>query len=343
MADAAIRPPSLTTWSMHYERTPRFRRLKLGVRDSNGQLVMESIVETKASSILQFIHGLRGELHVNLGRRNVGVWALRSAATPGGASAGLRSAAQCLVKGRQQERQDRRLRQSRRTRPMLGRSFQHRVLLFFVCFSPGCQSFHVSLLLFTRHVEFSEIAENVISVALHPSFIDLLVVYRPWRIKIRSALAAGAPRNNKVAAKAPANAENKWQHIQDKIGIRSAGRGCGMSGVGTEMSAEPMEAVGISAVRFAKKGEFVTRTIAGEVVVVPVRGQIADLDAIYHFNDVGGFIWSLFDGKTSLRDIAEAVCEEFDGALQDSERDTLEFVGALQRIGIIEPLVDQDS
>src|ERR1700692_3577399 len=34
------------------------------VLHSSGKLVMESIVETKASSILQFIHGLRGELHV---------------------------------------------------------------------------------------------------------------------------------------------------------------------------------------------------------------------------------------------------------------------------------------
>jgi hypothetical protein len=36
----------------------------IAVLNSSGQLVMESIVETKASSILQVIHGLRGELHV---------------------------------------------------------------------------------------------------------------------------------------------------------------------------------------------------------------------------------------------------------------------------------------
>src|SRR5947208_14002399 len=43
----------------------------------------------------------------DLGRRDLGGLALRSAATPGGTSAGLRSAAQCLLKGRQQARQDR--------------------------------------------------------------------------------------------------------------------------------------------------------------------------------------------------------------------------------------------
>ena len=32
----------------------------IAVRNGSGELVMESIVETKSSTILQFIHGLRG-------------------------------------------------------------------------------------------------------------------------------------------------------------------------------------------------------------------------------------------------------------------------------------------
>src|SRR5215471_2805393 len=36
----------------------------IAVLNDGGKLVMESIVQTKASSILQLIHGLRGELHV---------------------------------------------------------------------------------------------------------------------------------------------------------------------------------------------------------------------------------------------------------------------------------------
>src|ERR1022692_1089721 len=48
-----------------------------------------------------------GRVACDLGRRDPGGLALRSAATPGDASAGLRSASQCLIKGRQQDRQDR--------------------------------------------------------------------------------------------------------------------------------------------------------------------------------------------------------------------------------------------
>jgi hypothetical protein len=44
----------------------------IAVLNGGGKLVMETIFETKASSILQFIHGLRGELHVTW---KEGTWA----------------------------------------------------------------------------------------------------------------------------------------------------------------------------------------------------------------------------------------------------------------------------
>ena len=44
----------------------------IAVLNDSGKLVMESIVETQASSILQFIHGLRGELYVTW---EEGTWA----------------------------------------------------------------------------------------------------------------------------------------------------------------------------------------------------------------------------------------------------------------------------
>ena len=37
----------------------------IAVRNTRGHVLMESIVETKASTILQFIHGVRGELEMD--------------------------------------------------------------------------------------------------------------------------------------------------------------------------------------------------------------------------------------------------------------------------------------
>ena len=46
--------------------------IAIAVLNEAGKLVMESILETKAATLLDFLHGLRGELHVTL---EEGTWA----------------------------------------------------------------------------------------------------------------------------------------------------------------------------------------------------------------------------------------------------------------------------
>ena len=46
--------------------------ISVAVRDSRGNLVMEAILGTKADTILEFIHGLRGSLSVTF---EEGAWA----------------------------------------------------------------------------------------------------------------------------------------------------------------------------------------------------------------------------------------------------------------------------
>src|SRR5271168_4806712 len=48
--------------------------ISVAVLDSAGKLVMEAILETKAETILQFIRGLRGSLHVTLEEGTCAAW-----------------------------------------------------------------------------------------------------------------------------------------------------------------------------------------------------------------------------------------------------------------------------
>ncbi|MGO9306773.1 MAG: IS110 family transposase [Candidatus Korobacteraceae bacterium] len=48
--------------------------IAIAVMNGEGKLVMESIIETKASTILQFIQGLRGDLHVTLEEGTWSAW-----------------------------------------------------------------------------------------------------------------------------------------------------------------------------------------------------------------------------------------------------------------------------
>jgi hypothetical protein len=46
--------------------------ISIAVRNDAGKIVMECVIETKASMILQFIDGLRGDVHVTF---EEGTWA----------------------------------------------------------------------------------------------------------------------------------------------------------------------------------------------------------------------------------------------------------------------------
>jgi hypothetical protein len=54
--------------------------ISVAVRDSRGNLVMESILETKAETILQFIGSLHGSLHVAF---EEGTWPSRTSPSVG--------------------------------------------------------------------------------------------------------------------------------------------------------------------------------------------------------------------------------------------------------------------
>jgi coenzyme PQQ synthesis protein D (PqqD) len=78
----------------------------------------------------------------------------------------------------------------------------------------------------------------------------------------------------------------------------------------------------------------VTRRIAGETILVPVAGDVADLDAVYTLNEVGSFIWQLMDGRRSAQAIAGAVSAEYDVTLEQAAQDVDELLTALEAKGL---------
>jgi len=58
--------------------------ISAAVLDSTGKLVMESVLETKAATLLQFVHGLRGSLWVTFEEGTWATWLydLRSHTSP---------------------------------------------------------------------------------------------------------------------------------------------------------------------------------------------------------------------------------------------------------------------
>ncbi len=84
-------------------------------------------------------------------------------------------------------------------------------------------------------------------------------------------------------------------------------------------------------------GSFVTRRIASETIIVPVSGNVGDLESVYTLNQVGSFVWQLIDGQRSAQVIAEAVGAEYEVALDEAARDVDELLTTLEARGLVGP------
>lgn len=89
-----------------------------------------------------------------------------------------------------------------------------------------------------------------------------------------------------------------------------------------------------------KDKNLVTRSIAGETLIVPVRSGIADLECIYALNEVGSRIWGLLDERTPVKKIVKAICSEYDVTTEQAASDISELLSSLEAAGLV---VAQDN
>ena len=87
---------------------------------------------------------------------------------------------------------------------------------------------------------------------------------------------------------------------------------------------------------YKKKDEIVSRQIAGETMLIPVMGRIADMQKIFAINPVGEFIWTKLDGEKSLAQISEAIAASFAVSREQALAEAEEFVRELLREGLID-------
>jgi len=87
---------------------------------------------------------------------------------------------------------------------------------------------------------------------------------------------------------------------------------------------------------FRKKDNFVVRQIAGDTILVPLRGNLADLQRLYVLDGAGGCILEKMDGSRTLDQICRCLTEEYDVPESEAKRDVQEFLSQLTEAGIVE-------
>jgi hypothetical protein len=87
---------------------------------------------------------------------------------------------------------------------------------------------------------------------------------------------------------------------------------------------------------FTRSRSVVSRVVAGETLIVPVRGKVGDLASIYSFNGTGSLIWKLLDAPQSLADLIDAVGREYEVEQEQAQKDVTRFLNDMLSVGLVD-------
>jgi hypothetical protein len=86
---------------------------------------------------------------------------------------------------------------------------------------------------------------------------------------------------------------------------------------------------------FQQNDKIVSREIAGELFLVPVSGNLANMQRMFSLTSVAAYIWQQMDGQLSLGEIRDALIEQYDIDKNRADEDILEFTAGLLDAGLI--------
>ena len=87
--------------------------------------------------------------------------------------------------------------------------------------------------------------------------------------------------------------------------------------------------------RWIKSEDLVMRNVGGEMILVPIRANVGDLDSVYTLSAVAARIWTLLDGSRSIDELANVISDEYDVDLAAARADLDELIAALESSSLI--------
>jgi hypothetical protein len=84
-----------------------------------------------------------------------------------------------------------------------------------------------------------------------------------------------------------------------------------------------------SDVRFVRNREVVTRQIDGELLIVPIRRGVGNLNSLYTLNLVGYVLWEYLNEGRTFPEMVQRVCDEFEVTVAQAQNDIQLFLDSL--------------
>jgi len=83
---------------------------------------------------------------------------------------------------------------------------------------------------------------------------------------------------------------------------------------------------------YERNERVVSRKIVDELILVPIRKNVADMETLYTLNEVGARVYELVDGERPVSDIVDRIVSEFEVERTIAEADVREFLAQLLEI-----------
>ena len=84
---------------------------------------------------------------------------------------------------------------------------------------------------------------------------------------------------------------------------------------------------------------YVSREIAGEMLLVPIGEQTQELNGIIHLNETSMFLWELLKSPQSIDDLIEALKTEFITEEVNLKNDIKEFIEMMLEASLIKEVI----
>ena len=90
--------------------------------------------------------------------------------------------------------------------------------------------------------------------------------------------------------------------------------------------------------RYQRNQDVVSRNIDGELVIVPIRSGVGDLNSLYTLNPVGRVLWEFMTESHTVPEMVQRVCNEFEVTETQARPDIESFLESLVAEQLVKPV-----
>ena len=87
---------------------------------------------------------------------------------------------------------------------------------------------------------------------------------------------------------------------------------------------------------YRREPDVVGRSVLGETLLVPIRGELADLQRLFALNPTAAYIWAQLDGAHDLAAVRDALVARFAVEPAQADAELTEFIAQLSAAGLID-------